>query len=317
MKDKTRDPRVEQILEKEGANWVFEKGVPLSAINRVASRENQARYEPENKDHVIDLAIALVGGDILPAPVGYIIRDSAPTKWTSSSVILMSGNHRDAAFLMANNDFGCSFTKTDMYIILDPGKWLIDVLTRTLNFPELPIDREQRIAHAKYLVRTHGIAHTEAEKRLRLKEGTLNRYLQQDTTMERLARLGFKKKLPMRHLSDISAIQLDKALLETATLIDDARLRVNEVPEVVRRVKAASSSEKQQINELERIREEYRDRITRVKGGDTSKTISDETRYRTGLSYIKLTRPESIKPLSNQLMRSTREAMKHMEELLI
>ena len=316
MRDKTRDPRVEQILEKEGASWLLVEDVPLSAINRVASRENQARFEPENKDHVVDLAIALASGDILPAPVGYITRDTAPIHWTPSSIILMSGNHRDAAFLMANNEFECSFTKADMYIALDPGRWLIDVLTRTLNFPELPIDRTQRIEHAKYLIRTHGIAYTEAEKRLKLKEGTLNRYLQQDTTMNRLATLGFKKSLPLKHASDISGIQSDKALLETAKLINDAKLRATEVPEVARRVKAASSSEKQQLNEIEKIRSEYQDRITHVKRGDTIRTMSNETRYRTGLSYVKLTRPESVKPLSNQLKRSTREAYKHLEEIL-
>lgn len=305
----TIDPKVEQILRKESyITWHLEEDVPLSNIDREASLKNQARFQALDHEHVIELAIDVAEGARFPALV--VFRNN------KQMAIIMDGNHRSESYIMANNDFGYNITKTDLVVIDNPNPWIIDLLTRTLNRGTLPIGRDERIEHAKYLISKHNITQAEAERREGLPPSTIAKYVQADSIRERLSKLGFQENLPLRHLGDIYRIKQDKALLETANLIVEAKLDINETAEVSRRVHAASASEKQQLNELAKIRDEYKDRIVRVKHGQIRKQLTPILKWRKGLSDLLAVREESIIPLDSELKHRSREANKKIERVL-
>ena len=305
-----RDLQVEQWLNHQpDVKYHYECDVLLSVIDREASLKNQARFKALDYEHVDEIVCRLIDGEEMPALTGYYDKNGR--------IVLIDGNHRNEAYVKANEELSFRFTKTDLYIIDNPHGWVVDVLTREANTREgKGPSREERIQHALYIIKIHGMSEAEAEKRQNLPEGTINKIRHAIDVQERLARLGFQEKLAVRHLDCLWRLKPDNVLLETANLIKDADLDVLETAEIIRRIAAASASEKQQLAEVSKIRSDYDDRIRRFKLGGARKIISPIIRYRTGLNNILATREESVKPLDDQLKKRSIEVIKKIERIL-
>lgn len=285
-----RDPRVEQWLSSEGVPWHHEQNIPLTKINHEASLKNQARIKAIDHDHVLELAISIEQGYDLPDLLGYY--------GTDRLIVLIAGNHRNEAYSLTNK------TTADFYIIDVTHPWVIDRLTRTANRMEgLPLSQDERISHGIYMIRNYNYPCDTTAKMLGLPEKLLYQHLSALEVEERLAKLGFTDKIPMTTLVLLKGIKQDKALLDIAQLIIEARLIGDEVAEIVRRVKAAAASEKQQENEIARIRDDYRTRIAKIRKGTLKKVIIPTIELRQAVDTINRIRPETVKPLDPDLKR--------------
>lgn len=318
-----KDPRVEQLLNMEigpeGEQWHYEQNVPLAIINRETSLKNQARMlnligspnQAIDSDHVDELVLSLAEGIELPALLGYY------SKKPNKEITIIGGNHRNEAYIKVNELKLVEKIKTDFYIVDNPYPWIVDALTRICNRIEgMPLSKEERIEQAKYLVVTLNYTERNAARKLGVNQKTLNSALQADKIREKLAKLGFTDRLSPTHYTKISRIKQDNPLMETAKLIRDAKLDINEATEVARRVEAAQASEKQQLNEITKIRNEYKPRISRSMRGQLKRQMVPIIKLRGCLSGILSIREESVIPLDDELKRRGRDVIKRLERIV-
>jgi len=304
-----RDPRVEQWLTKEGVEWHCEKDIPLSMIDWEASLKNQARLgQALIQEHVDELTIAILDGVELPDPIGYYSNEGR--------VVVISGNHRVAAYKQINElKLGGPIEKIDWYIV-NTFLWRIDVLTRTANVIEgLPLSKDERLEQAKHLVRVLNYTEVAAAKALAISKTTVSYALQADEVAERLARYRFTDRIPPTTLCKLYRIKQDNALVEAAKLIKEAQLSGDEATEMAKRVEAAAASEKQQRHVLEELRRNYKDRIARTRRGELKRQIAPTIKLRHAVNAINAIRSESVIPLEPDLARRTKWAIKKLEEV--
>jgi len=298
-----KEPRREQWLTREGASWHYEPDVPLNKVDREASLKNQARFKALDQDHVYELGLR-AEKDELNALIGYYNKEGR--------IVIIDGNHRMEAYLLVG------ITKADFYIVDTPHPWVIDILTRTANIGDEPLPREQRLSHAIYMVKNDHISARAAAEKLGLHQSTVNQALEAEEVRERLARMGFTEEIALTSLPAIHRIKQNNALLETAKLISEAGLNIDEVRDVARRVQRASVSEKGQMNELAKIRQYYQTRIeTIVRKGKTKPVVAPIIQYRKDINSLNKTRPESIKPfLDSDLIKRSKNVLKKIEEVI-
>jgi len=304
-----KDPRVEQWLTREGVEWHYEKGISLSLIDWELSLKNQARLgQALIQEHVDELALAILDGVQLPDPVGYYSNEGR--------VVVISGNHRTAAYKQLNElKLGSPIAKIDWYIV-NTFPWKIDVLTRTANVIEgLPLSKDERLEQAKHLVRVLNYTEVAAAKVLAISKTTVGNALDADAVAERLARYRFTDKIPPTTLCKLDKIKQDMALVETAKLVKEAQLSADETAEVARKVEAAAASEKQQQHVLAELKRNYKDRIARTKRGELKRQIAPTIKFRHAVNAINAIRPESITPLEPDLERKAKWAIKKLEEI--
>ena len=303
-----KDPRAEQWLTKHGVEWHCEKGVPLSLVDWDASLKNQARLKISLiPGHVDELAISILSGDQLPDPIGYYNKDGR--------IIIISGNHRVAAYRSVNELELAHVEKIDWYIV-STYTWKIDVLTRTSNIYEgegTPM--VERLEQAKHLVRLHNYSRADAAKECRISATAVDHGMEGDEVRERLARYQFTDTIPLTTLCKLYRIKQDYALVETAKLVKEAVLSGDEAAEVATRVEKAAKSEKQQQLVINQLRKDYKDRIARTKRGELKRQIVPTIRFRKAVNAINSTRPEAVTPLEPELQRKAKSAIKKLEEV--
>lgn len=304
-----RDPRVEQWLTREGVDWHWEKTVPLSQVDWEASLKNQARLKVTLiSEHVDELSMAVLDGVQLPDPVGYYNKDGC--------IVIISGNHRVAAYKQVNELKLGNIETLDWYIV-NSYAWKLDILTRTSNIIEgLPLTKEERVEQAKHLVRVLNFSAVDAGKALGISPKTVNTALEGDGVRERLAKYQFAGNIPLTTLQRLYRIKQDNALLETAKLVQEAQLSNEEAAEVAARVQKAERSEKQQQYVLAELRKNYKDRIARTKKGQLRRQIAPSIKYRRAVNWINSTRPEAVAPLEPELQRLSRFALRKIEEII-
>ncbi len=303
-----RDARAEQWLTRHGVEWHCEKDVPLSRVDWEASLKNQARLKVSlMPKHVDDLAMSVLQGDRLPDPIGYYNKEGR--------VIIISGNHRVAAYRQINDLKLGNVPAIDWYIVTTyPAK--IDILTRTSNIYEgEPTPEEEKLEQALHLCREYNYSPTDAAKECKIARSTLNTAIETESVRERLAKYRFSDKLPLTTISKLYRIKQDNALVETAKLVKEAQLSSEETTEIATRVERAAASPKQQEQILGQLRKEYKDRIARTKRGELKRQIVPTIRFRRAVNYINLTRPEAVLPLEPELERKARSAIRKLEEI--
>lgn len=303
-----RKPETEQRLNMEGASWHYEYDVPLSKIDRVASRQNQARFQPIDNDRVDDMVLFLASGGVFPALVGYYNRQG--------DIVLIDGNHRDETYIRAAQLNFKTVTTSDFYIVDGAPDWLIDRLTRTINIGQGgDISKEERISQAMHFRATQNIPVEELSRMVQLPRTTLVEAIHAGEVKNRLSRLGFTDPLSPKTLGMLHRIVQDKALVEIARLVKEALLNSDEAREVVSRVVRAAVSEKQQENELVRLREEYRTRMARVRRGRIPSQAIPSIKLRRAFNAINATRPGTVVPVEPDVLRRLRYAKKKMDEI--
>lgn len=304
-----KDPRVEQWLNRERVEWHTEKDIPLSMVDWEASLRNQARLgQALIQEHVDELSLAILDGVQLPDPVGYYSKESR--------VVIISGNHRVAAYKQINElKLGFPIEKIDWYIV-NTFAWKIDVLTRISNVIEgLPLSKDERLEQAKHLVRVLNYTEVAAAKALAISKTTVGSALAADAVAERLARYRFTERIPPTTLCKLDRIKQDIALVETAKLVREAQLSGDETADVARRVSAAATSEKQQQHVITELRLDYKDRIARTKRGEIKRQIAPRIKFRHAVNAINAIRVESVMPLEPDLGRRARWAIKKLQEV--
>lgn len=304
-----RDPREEQWLSREGVDWYPVKDAPLSQVDWEASLKNQARLKVSLiPEHVDELSMAVLDGAQLPDPVGYYSKDGR--------IIIISGNHRVAAYRQINELKLGNIEKIDWYIV-NSYPWKLDILTRTSNRIEgLPLTKEERVEQAKHFVRVLNFSAVDAGKALGISSKTVNLALEGDDVRERLAKYQFQGNIPLTTLCKLYRIKQDNALLETANLVQEAQLSGEEAAEVAAMVEKAARSEKQQQHVLAELRKDYKDRIARTKKGQLKRQIAPSIKFRRAVNWINSTRPEAVVPLEPELMRRAKFAIKKLEEVI-
>lgn len=305
-----KDPREEQFLNKEVVDWHCEKDVPLSRVDWEASLKNQARLKVSLiPEHVDELSMAVLDGAQLPDPIGYYNKEGR--------IIIISGNHRVAAYRQINELKLGNIEQIDWYIV-NSYPWKYDILTRTSNRIEgLPLTKEERVEQAKHFVRVLNFSAVGAGKALGISSKTVNLALEGDDVRERLAKYHFQGNIPLTTLCKLYRIKQDNALLETANLVQEALLSGEEAANVAAKVKKAARSEKQQQHVLAELRKDYKDRIARTKKGQLKRQLTPSIKLGKGANLINSTRPEAVIPLELELKRQLKFAHKKIEEIFI
>jgi len=304
-----KDPRIEQWLTREGVQWHMEKDIPLSLIDWEASLKNQARLgQALIAEHVDELTLSILDGVQMPDLVGYYTNEG--------KVVVISGNHRVAAYKQINElKLGSPIERIDWYIV-NTFPWKIDVLTRTANVIEgLPLTKDDRLEQAKHLVRVLNYTAVAAAKALAISKTAVGIALEADMVTERLAKYRFTDRIPLTTLSKLYRIKQDVALVEAAKLTKEAQLSGDEATEMAKKIEAAAASEKQQHHIIEELRRTYKDRIARTKRGELKRQIAPIIKFRQAVNAINAVRPESVMPLEPDLERRVRWAIKKLEEV--
>ncbi len=303
-----RDQKTEQWLYRHGVEWYKEKDVPMSRVDWEASLKNQARlFQSLIPKHVDDIAMSILEGQKMPDPVGYYNKEG--------KIIIISGNHRVAAYRQINDLKLGNVEALDWYIVNTyPEK--IDILSRTSNMDEgIPTPEEERLLQALHFCRVHNYSHIDAAKEFRISKTTVSTALEAESVRERLVKQRFIDTLTPTTLVKLYRIKQDDALVETAKLVKEAQLSAEETTEVAKRVVKAEASPKQQEQVLVQLRKEYKDRIARTKRGELKRQIVPTVKFRKGVNYINRTRPESVLPLEPELKRKAKSAIKKLEEI--
>jgi hypothetical protein len=257
-----KDPRIEQILNREGVTYTYIAKVPLDQIDEKQSLKNQARHdEPLDADYVATYAIHMLDGYEFPALVAYMSERTA-------KYVLCDGNHRYAGKKEAN------ITTTDLYQVFSNDAWVIYRLTHSLNTIEGRREAPQAaMAHAvDACIRFPADAtRKDMAKRYGVSETTLRDEIEYRVGYDRVMSVGYDPvKIGRVNLRRLVSIHSDVVLGALTALIRDGALGTTEVSSICTSVNRLKS-EKRQLDYIEayRAREEYRDRTAKTARGTT------------------------------------------------
>lgn len=228
-----RDLRIEGLLNRNGVRWQYRDAIPLKAINKKASLNNQARplnaIDPSIKD---DYARFMRRGDAFPAIVVYE-RDGQYT--------IMTGNHR---FLAAEEIGRLSF---DAYLVEEASEVVIERLTRVLNAIEgARPNREESIMHALALMDRLGYTATAAAAELGLSHAIVQREHQVAQVRPRLAALGVKaERIGKDVLAILYGIDNTAILGAVGSLVVEAKLSKARARELLGAIRSAGDEKAQ------------------------------------------------------------------------
>lgn len=278
---------IEHWLESAGVSYGGCFPIPLSAIDRQASRHNQAREQaiiPETVDRYVQ---ALRNGDKFPPIVVYP---------RGEKYVIVDGNHRDESHRKANK------REISAYVISkDTPSEIIELLTAEANSKHgEPTPTQWRTRQAIYLM-SLGVDQDEVTVRLGLSKGTVNRairILRSDDRARRLKIQGWDT-LTDRAKELLVAVRSDEAFAGAAGLIIGTNWSGATMVEFIRRVKAAST-DKEAVELIPQAKEERAVELAREKvvGRDKAARISNpKMRVLSALGAILAVKPEELNRL--------------------
>jgi len=236
-----RSRQVEAILtERLGNDWDFRPDIGFTAVKpRAKSDFNQARIETRLMgDYVRQLTRLLTNGTVLPA---VIVRRRDMT--------LLDGYHRYTAHK------GAGMTTISVYAIQAADEFLEDQLIVELNQSagKRLTQQEQQAKAEQYIKR--GISEQRVADLVQVPLSTLRQWSAYAKVSERLNGIG--ETVDMTAWPKTAAVQLNSlrntpTLLGAARLTTDARLKSQEVADLVKNLRQANS----QGEEQELLREE-------------------------------------------------------------
>jgi hypothetical protein len=208
-----RSPVVEDWLAKKAVPFDYVDALPLSEIDTVRSRGNQARFgNPIKRDLAETYGIQMLDGSAFPAVIVYA---HARDRYT-----IISGNHRHEGAAQAKLETIAA------YVVRTTDRATIEVLTHTANAIEGVRDsREDAVQHALYLKNRHGFTMKDAAAMCGVPERSVRTAHQLQVAQARMEKLKIEaSEFHPSTRTRLGNIQSDTALQAAASLVKDASL---------------------------------------------------------------------------------------------
>lgn len=228
---KTRpDPDAETVLDFVGATYVV-KAIALTEIDAVASANNCARlWNPLNESKIDDYHQSMARGDIFPMIV---------VEAGENGFVVLGGNQRVGAM----RRFAVPVVDVVAYVVKPLSDSVRDVVIRSLNSRHgWGSEKEERLEHAVYMVRKHGIATEDAAKLMVVAASSISRRIRADDTRAELGRHGIDAaSMPITTLDALSRVANTKAKVALAEIAANCNSTADDVRNVVRGIEKARS----------------------------------------------------------------------------
>jgi len=229
------DPDAEKILRDIVGIPFIEGSVRLVDVDWSASANNCARLSnPLNAEKIEDYSTCMRAGDVFPM----IVVERSGKK---NSYIILGGNQRAAA-LQAVDPNG-SF----LAYIVDPlTSDERELIIRSLNSRHgWGATKEERVEHAVYLVRKHGMHIETVARAMVVGHTTINTHIRAEDERARLAQSGIDSSfLPVATLSAIARVKDDKTRNAIAETVVEKKAISPKVVELVNAVLKSPSRAK-------------------------------------------------------------------------
>jgi len=224
------DPDAETVLVFAGVEWVV-KVISLEDIDWHESANNCARlWNPLNSSKIEDYKIAMESGDVFPMPV---------VEAAKSGMIILGGNQRMNAAKAINADM-----RLQAYVVRPLLTSQREIVIRSLNARHgWGSEKEERLAHAVFLVRKHGVTTSDAAKLLMVSTSSITMRIRADEAKASLARKGVDaSRMSMGGLSAIGSIQDEKHAVTVARIAIEHNATADTIIAAVNRLNSAKST---------------------------------------------------------------------------
>jgi ParB-like chromosome segregation protein Spo0J len=261
------DPDVERLLTSCGVTeWRLVPHYRIDKIDERSSFGNQARplIGGIDEDKVLMMMEALEqdGRTVLPA---ILVKASQRGRGK-----ILNGNHRYQAWKL--------FGFETIPVVEIPHGRLTDqqeaVLIYTANIGlGTETSLTERVRQAVALIEQFGIAQVEAARLLRIPEQRVYTHRNRTRALTRFEALGLKghrHTIPETGIERLGSIQSDEVMVEAAKLAGEARLKSDDINDLVKRINQARS-EKSKLAIVDRAREELAREVQHTAAGKIPK----------------------------------------------
>ena len=228
---KTRpDHEAETVLKFIQTEYVT-KEISLEDIDWTESANNCARlWNPLNEEKIDDYRMAMEEGDVFPMPV---------VEAASSGLVILGGNQRLNAAMRINPQM-----RVEAYVVRPLLTAQREVIIRSLNSKHgWGSEKEERLAHAVFVVRKHGITTADASKLFVVSTSSISMRIKADDTKAILARKSIDaSRLSLGALSAIASIQDEKHATAMAKIAVEHAATGDEVTSAVQKLNSVKSA---------------------------------------------------------------------------
>jgi hypothetical protein len=224
------DHEAETVLKFIETEYVT-KQICLDEVDWDASANNCARlWNPLNEEKIDDYRMAMEDGDVFPMPV---------VEASATGLVILGGNQRLNAAMRINRQM-----KLMAYVVRPLLTAQREVIIRSLNSKHgWGSEKEERLAHAVFVVRKHGISTADAAKLFVVSQSSINLRIKVDDTKASLARRSIDaSRLSMTALSAIGSIQDEKHATAIAKVAVEHAATGDEVAAAVQSLNSVKSS---------------------------------------------------------------------------
>lgn len=245
-----RRPEIEDWLDSKGVKWRFEESVPVENFDMRRSLHNQARFQALDDTVVERYTTDMSRGDRFPAVVAS----------DGKKFVIIDGNHR----LQAHDRRQLA---VPTYVVSGDSD-VLTAMTFEANVKHgMPSNEDERIQHAVWML-DHGATIESAAQAVGLAMSKVSRGWDRTRAERRARRLDIRSwdTVPMSNRTALNTIRMDESFVIavqycvryqwTSVETKDAAVRINK-----------GSSLKAQQQELDTLKEEYRDRAQQNAGG--------------------------------------------------
>jgi transposase len=224
------DPDAETVLKFAEVEFVV-KAISIEDVDWRESANNCARlWNPLNEEKIDDYRMAMEGGDVFPMPV----MEAAKT-----GLVILGGNQRMNAARRINPSMLLT-----AYVVRPLLTSQRELIIRSLNSKHgWGSEKEERLAHAVFLVHKHGISAADAAKLFVVSASSITLRIRADETKAALARKSIDaSRLALTALSAIASIQDEKQATAIAKVAVENQATGDEVVAAVNKLNAAKST---------------------------------------------------------------------------
>jgi len=224
------DPDAEAILGFVGIDYEV-KTIKVDDFDWIGSSNNCARLQnPLNDEKIEEYHRSMERGDVFPMVMA---EDS------KNGYIILGGNQRMAAV----KRFCESVKSVDAYTVKPLSAANQDILIRSLNSRHgWGSEKEERIEHAQYLVRKHGVAVDDAARLMSVSSSVITDRIRAENTRSMLAKAGVNSvSMPLGALLAVSRVKNERAAVKLAKCVAEYGVPVDRLVDAVRSIESAKS----------------------------------------------------------------------------
>lgn len=201
------DPDAESVMGFVDVEWNVEV-ISLGQIDWDESANNCARMlNPLNDEKIEDYEVCMKRGDVFPRIV---------VEKTKRGYVILGGNQRCNAVKRIGT------MPIEAYVVTALTTAQQQALIRSLNARHgWGTDKQERIAHAVFLVRNHGISVADASRLMIVTATTINQHIRIEMTRASLARHGVdSNRLNLSQLNAIAKIDDEEIQAEFGRVVE-------------------------------------------------------------------------------------------------